>query len=348
MNERVLSIGETVETIVMSNLGYFQLKASAGVWQLRSASGRSSRVYEPLPFDQQPHRHEFAAPLDAVDGAGHALSVLVTSLVQQERILRVRRLPGSETLSLLDYDDTSDDDAGGLWNRWFGGSSPPPSPPKTTTTAIDNVNTVHVFSLASGHLYERFLRIMMLSVKRTLRAGMKVKFWFVRQFLSPTFKRSVLDMAAKYDFEVELVSYKWPSWLRRQTEKQRIIWGYKILFLDVLFPLGLHRIIFIDADQVVRSDITQLWKVMVQWRPFLGIEYRLWCMCRWTCAVTRTRTRHSATRTRPPRVSGSGRRAFGRSTCATSPITSARSTSSTCASSGVVRRVIRCVPSTTT
>ena len=27
-------------------------------------------------------------------------------------------------------------------------------------------NTVHVFSLASGHLYERFLKIMMLSVTK--------------------------------------------------------------------------------------------------------------------------------------------------------------------------------------
>jgi len=37
------------------------------------------------------------------------------------------------------------------------------------------------------------------------------------------------------------VTYKWPSWLHKQTEKQRIIWAYKILFLDVLFPLGLKK-----------------------------------------------------------------------------------------------------------
>ena len=38
------------------------------------------------------------------------------------------------------------------------------------------------------------------------------------------------------------VTYKWPSWLHKQTEKQRIIWAYKILFLDVLFPLGLRKV----------------------------------------------------------------------------------------------------------
>jgi hypothetical protein len=57
-------------------------------------------------------------------------------------------------------------------------------------------------------------------------------------------------MAAEYGFEYELVEYKWPRWLHQQTEKQRIIWGYKILFLDVLFPLDVKKIIFVDADQV--------------------------------------------------------------------------------------------------
>ena len=60
-------------------------------------------------------------------------------------------------------------------------------------------------------------------------------------------------MAKKYNFEYELVQYKWPKWLHHQTEKQRIIWGYKILFLDVLFPLDVKKIIFVDADQVIRT-----------------------------------------------------------------------------------------------
>ena len=57
-------------------------------------------------------------------------------------------------------------------------------------------------------------------------------------------------LAKEYGFEYELVQYKWPRWLHQQTEKQRIIWGYKILFLDVLFPLDVKKIIFVDADQV--------------------------------------------------------------------------------------------------
>jgi UDP-glucose:glycoprotein glucosyltransferase len=57
-------------------------------------------------------------------------------------------------------------------------------------------------------------------------------------------------LAEELGFDYELVTYKWPYWLRGQREKQREIWGYKILFLDVLFPLDLDKVIFVDADQV--------------------------------------------------------------------------------------------------
>merc|ERR1711907_842579 len=49
------------------------------------------------------------------------------------------------------------------------------------------------------------------------------------------------------------------GWLNPQSEKQRLIWAYKILFLDVLFPLDVRKIIYIDADQVVRADVRELW-----------------------------------------------------------------------------------------
>ena len=65
-----------------------------------------------------------------------------------------------------------------------------------------------------------------------------------------TLQEFIPHMAKEYGFQYELVQYKWPRWLHQQTEKQRIIWGYKILFLDVLFPLAVDKILFVDADQV--------------------------------------------------------------------------------------------------
>jgi UDP-glucose:glycoprotein glucosyltransferase len=64
------------------------------------------------------------------------------------------------------------------------------------------------------------------------------------------------------------VTYKWPSWLRPQKEKQRIIWAYKILFLDVLFPMDLKKVIFVDADQIVRADLQELVDLDLHGAPY--------------------------------------------------------------------------------
>jgi UDP-glucose:glycoprotein glucosyltransferase len=125
---------------------------------------------------------------------------------------------------------------------------------------------INIFSVASGHLYERMLSIMLVSVMN--HTSHSVKFWFIEQFLSPEFKDTVPILAAHYGFEYEMVTYKWPHWLRGQKEKQREIWGYKILFLDVLFPLDLDKVIFVDADQIVRTDMMELNKVDLHGAPY--------------------------------------------------------------------------------
>ena len=125
---------------------------------------------------------------------------------------------------------------------------------------------IHVFSLATGHVYERLLRIMMLSVVKKTKSP--VTFWLFENYLSASFKASVATLAAAYGFEVGYVTYKWPEWLRHQTAKQRIMWGYKILFLDVLFPLSVKKVIYIDSDQVVRADIKELWDLDLQGMPY--------------------------------------------------------------------------------
>lgn len=112
-------------------------------------------------------------------------------------------------------------------------------------------------SLLYLYVYHFFIdRIMMLSVLKHTES--KVKFWFLKNYLSPSFKvcntnaqimgsfystctcilqyilhkqmSSFQDfipkMAKEYGFEYELVQYKWPRWLNQQKEKQRVMWGY--------------------------------------------------------------------------------------------------------------------------
>jgi lipopolysaccharide biosynthesis glycosyltransferase len=59
---------------------------------------------------------------------------------------------------------------------------------------------------------------------------------------------------------VSLLSHGKPcSWLTSR---------YKILFLDVLFPQDLDKVIFVDADQIVRTDMKELIDVDLQGRVY--------------------------------------------------------------------------------
>lgn len=48
-------------------------------------------------------------------------------------------------------------------------------------------NVINVFTVASGHMYERLQKIMILSVLR--HASARVKFWFISNYMSPHHKQ---------------------------------------------------------------------------------------------------------------------------------------------------------------
>lgn len=86
---------------------------------------------------------------------------------------------------------------------------------KSEDSKDQSKDMIHVFSLATGHLYERFLKIMMLSVVK--RASMPVKFWLFENYLSPTFKMSAEAMANHYNFSLGCVSTLVPPSLLRNS-----------------------------------------------------------------------------------------------------------------------------------
>ncbi|KAK1430222.1 hypothetical protein QVD17_12804 [Tagetes erecta] len=252
-----------VDTLVMANLGYWQMKVSPGVWYLQLAPGRSSDLYilQDGPKTQSTKR----IIIDYLRGKPVHLGVVKKKGKEHEKLL----IPSDEESSRKHGDQER-------WNsnilKWasslIGGNA---QSKNSGNNKVDNVSTgrkgktINIFSIASGHLYERFLKIMILSVlKNTQRP---VKFWFIKNYLSPQFKDVIPHMAQEYGFEYELVTYKWPSWLHKQKEKQRIIWAYKILFLDVIFPLSLEKVIFVDADQIVRADMGELYDMNLKGNP---------------------------------------------------------------------------------
>ncbi|XP_072111746.1 UDP-glucose:glycoprotein glucosyltransferase 1 isoform X1 [Mobula birostris] len=238
-----------VDTIVMANLGYFQLKANPGAWTLRLRKGRSEDIYKIYSHDGA----------DSPPGSDE-VTVVLDSFKSKIIKVKVQKKPDKMNEELLSDGNAENE---GFWEsikRGFTGG------PKSEEVKSDKEDVINIFSVASGHLYERFLRIMMLSVLKHTETP--VKFWFLKNYLSPTFKEFIPHMAKKYDFQYELVQYKWPRWLHQQTEKQRIIWGYKILFLDVLFPLAVDKILFVDADQIVRADLKELRELDLEGAPY--------------------------------------------------------------------------------
>lgn len=234
--------GRTVEaehysdTLVMKTVGYWQLRANPGVWDLNFLkNSRGAEIFDMMEGDVT---RNGGVHIEGPNKNNNTKMLIMGDFVTRSSILLVKRKPGYEKAELFSSTDVSTGDE----------------------------DIVHVFSLATGHLYERLLKIMMLSV--TKRTSTKVKFWLFENFLSPTFKASALAMAKRIGCEVEFVTYKWPEWLRGQTEKQRIIWGYKILFLDVLFPLNVKKIIYVDADQVVRGDLKILRDMDLNGAPY--------------------------------------------------------------------------------
>ncbi|KAI5953635.1 KRE5 [Candida jiufengensis] len=139
------------------------------------------------------------------------------------------------------------------------------------SSTIDKTKSAHadinIFTIAGGHQYEKLTSIMIASV-REHNPKKSIKFWILNNFISSHFRSLIPILAKKYNVEIELITYKWPKFLRQQSTRQREIWGYKILFLDVLFPQDLDRIIFIDADQICRTDLTPLIEMDLEGAPY--------------------------------------------------------------------------------
>ncbi|KAI9735982.1 MAG: hypothetical protein M1834_001448 [Cirrosporium novae-zelandiae] len=231
------------DTIIMANLGYFQFKAKPGYWKIQLKEGRSQQIFH----------------IDSLGTAGYKApsdnktEIALTSFLGKTLFPRLSRKPGQEEADVLE-ESARPGSPRDILSKGFQAAQGVLS--SFGLAKVKEHADINIFSVASGHLYERMLNIMMVSVMKHTKHT--VKFWFIEQFLSPSFKSFLPHLATEYGFEYEMVTYKWPHWLRAQKEKQREIWGYKMLFLDVLFPLSLDKVIFVDADQIVRTDMYDL------------------------------------------------------------------------------------------
>ena len=232
--------GRTMDDTTLLAGGYYQVRAKPGRYDLHIPDGCSSDIFD--------FAYTYTATQDVfvpdILGRPSDFPVLKNETAAFKTVAECQNVTAANATE-------------GPGNKpgWFGG-----------LFSKGRDDTVHVFSLASGHMYERLLRIMVLSVRKTTRRPLK--FWFLRNYASPAFAEYVDSMSREYGFSYDFLTYQWPDWLNPQAELQRRMWAYKILFLDVLFPLDVSRVIFVDADQVVRADLGELYDMDLGGKPY--------------------------------------------------------------------------------
>lgn len=136
---------EHTDTLVMKTVGYWQLRGNPGVWDLRIAE-KHADIYSMVQGTFRGGRVQVAK--DTSESTSKTMAM--KDFTNQGRFLLVKKNKGFERASLFPDEDTA-------------------------AVARGEKDTVHVFSLATGHAYERLLKIMMLSVTR--RTSSPVKFW---------------------------------------------------------------------------------------------------------------------------------------------------------------------------
>lgn len=98
------------DTLVMANLGYFQLKALPGVWHLGLREGRSSELYSIEDIGTM-------GKWNWDDDAKKDNSVLVLTSFEGLTVMPlVQKNPGMEAEELLEESDTKKGDEDGLWS----------------------------------------------------------------------------------------------------------------------------------------------------------------------------------------------------------------------------------------
>uniref|UniRef100_A0A383VGR8 UDP-glucose:glycoprotein glucosyltransferase n=1 Tax=Tetradesmus obliquus TaxID=3088 RepID=A0A383VGR8_TETOB len=189
---------DKVDTLVMQNLGYFQLKASPGLWTLSIAPGRSQELYQLLSSTGGSSTHATlwggsrssdsssssspAAASESNATTDVSTQVLLHSFTGKYLLLKVQKRPGKESEPLLPAADDMNAVA-------------------ASAAAAKASNVINVFTVASGHMYERLQKIMILSVIKNTKS--RVKFWIIKNYMSPHHRRIIPAMAQQVSLSNE-------------------------------------------------------------------------------------------------------------------------------------------------
>ena len=160
----------SADTIIMANLGYFQFKGNPGVYNLAMQEGRSEQVFHidsagSLGYAAQPGDNSSEIALTTFRGVTLFPRLSRNAGMQTEDVLEPTKTPletlaegADKLLAQAGFPGTQGSKylskAAKLGTSLLSGIS------KSTDTDTVPHADINIFSVASGHLYERMLNIM--------------------------------------------------------------------------------------------------------------------------------------------------------------------------------------------
>jgi hypothetical protein len=109
---------------------------------------------------------------------------------------------------------------------------------------VVNVDTrIHIFSFVSEPSSEWSTRMMLYTAKANSRASLKV--WLLNGF----------QRGIPTSIDTEIIPPFWPSFVPRPSSPSQFCKIAKFLFLDLLIPLEVRRILILDDSVVLRKDV---------------------------------------------------------------------------------------------
>ncbi|CDW81437.1 udp-glucose:glycoprotein glucosyltransferase [Stylonychia lemnae] len=136
-----------------------------------------------------------------------------------------------------------------------------------------NQDIIRVFFSLSGPIYEHLALLNIISILENTKS--LCFFYFIDQVtLSPDFKKQLASLQQTLNFGYEFIYYQWPQALYKDFQSKRQIYGSMILFLDLIFTdPGIERIIYMDADQIVKTDLKILWETDLDQKPYALVPH---------------------------------------------------------------------------
>lgn len=124
---------------------------------------------------------------------------------------------------------------------------------------------LNVYSVLKNDLEEEenYKKMVVATLSSSSCQGEKVKFWILDQpYITESFKKfcEAINQNPSNHGTIEFLKYSWPLWLRPQTFNSRKLDSMKLMFLDVLFPLNVSKLLYVDPTSTP-IDLIELSKI---------------------------------------------------------------------------------------